>query len=138
MSKQEQGSLPGIVRHALYIPAVAATSATAKIAIWQAPNNVTIEQVTVRTGAAITGDGTNTINLNILDGGAAGSGTTEIGNSDFGAGVNAAALDDIVIDCDSASLDEGDALILQVEKVGSGGTLGTALGSMVQIDYKNV
>lgn len=138
MSKQEQGSLPGIVRHTTYVPALAATSATVKIAVWQAPNDVKIDKVTIRTGVAITGDATNTINLNVLDGGAAGSGTTEIGHQDYGASVNAAALDDIVIDCADAALDEGDALILQVEKVGSGGTLGTALGSMVQIDYKNV
>ncbi|HUX54267.1 MAG TPA: hypothetical protein VMV56_07630 [Williamwhitmania sp.] len=68
----------------------------------------------------VAGDDTDRKNLNVLDTGAAGAGTTEIGNKDLITGVNMADMDETEIDVTDTELSDGDVLALQIEKAGNG------------------
>lgn len=107
-----------------YFAQVAAATATSKFAIFVAPRACKVSGVSITPDVATTGDATNTKNLNVLNAGAAGSGTTEIGNLDLAAGVNLTAFDETAIPITETPLAEGDVLVLQVEKVGTGVIVG--------------
>lgn len=110
----------------------AAATATEKRAIFVAPVKCRVTGVTIISDIAVTGDNTNTTNANLINAGAAGVGTTEVGNLDFVTGVNAVALDGVAIPLNAtyangADLNEGDVLALQYEKVGTGVAIGPSL-----------
>lgn len=124
-AKRNIGKNPGRYTHNVILPAVAAATATQVNMIWIAPDNVKVLGVAVAAGAAVTGDNTNTKNLNLIDAGT-GAGTTEVGNLDLATGTDLAAKTPrAIVDADAGTgtaftLDAGDGLALQIEKVGTG------------------
>lgn len=132
------GYAPSHEYHAqAHIAAIAAATATQKDPIFCAPRACRVTSVSVIPQAASTGDNTNTKNLNVLNAGSAGSGTTEIGNLDLATGTDLVAFDEKAIPFnttyeDGVELAEGDVLVLQTEKVGTGVNVGPFL---VQVDY---
>jgi len=108
-----------------YVPAAATADATKEWPVFCAPDSCKILQVQIIPQATITGTATNYFNLNLRNKGAAGAGTTELGNIDFLSGTNATGYDakDIVADTAHASataLSQGDVLGLQRELVLTG------------------
>jgi hypothetical protein len=108
---------------------VLAATATEAHVFFTAPRACRVVQVSVTADIATTGDNTNTKNLNLVNKGAAGSGTTEVGNLDLVTGVNLAAFDEKVIPLNASNasgvvLANGDVLALQYEKVGTGVNVG--------------
>ena len=107
----------------------AAATATEERTAFVAPCKCRVLAVEIASDAAVTGDGTNTTNVNLQYKGAAGVGTTEVGNKDFGAGVNAIAFDNVAIPLNTTYVNgvdmaEGDTLTLIFEKVGTGVLIG--------------
>lgn len=70
--------------------------------------------------AAITGAATNYTNLNAINKGQSGAGSTEIGNVDFDDGTNATACDELAIVGSAVAVAAGDVIALQAEKVSTG------------------
>lgn len=109
-----------------YIPNASAGDATKEWGIFCAPADCKVLQVQIVPQATITGQASNYFNLNLIDKGAAGSGSDELGNIDFSSsGVVATNFDgkDIVADTAIASataLTQGDVLALERELVSSG------------------
>ena len=119
------GKDPGRHQAFFVVPAVAAATATQTNVIWIAPDAVQVLGVEVAAGAAVTGDNTDSKNLNLIDAGT-GAGTTEVGNLDLVTGTNLTAKTPrAIVDADAGTgsafrLDAGDGLALQTELVGSG------------------
>jgi hypothetical protein len=116
---------------------VLAATATTKFPIFTAPCKCRITAVSFMPQTGSTGDNTNTKNLNLINGGAAGAGTTEVGNLDLVTGTDLTALDEKAIPFNATYsggvvLNEGDVLILEVEKVGTGVNAGPGI---VNVDY---
>jgi len=118
------GYMPGTQVDAIFVRTLNATGASDRASVWVAPAQVVVERVVLIAGAAVTGDNTNRINLNIRNGGANGAGNTLIGNLNFTSGVNVAKDDDVSIACSGpgATFQPGDLLIVEAERVGAGGT----------------
>lgn len=119
------------VQHVM-LPAHAAATATEALPIFRAPFACRVTAVRVVPGAAATGDNTNRTNYNLLNGGAAGTGTTELGNLDYATGTDAAVgvTQNVYAPADPANgtaLAAGDTLKMQIEKVGTGVALGATL-----------
>lgn len=102
----------------------AAATATEARAIFVAPRACKITGVSITPDAASTGDNTNTTNLNVINKGASGSGTTEIGNLDLVTSTNLTAFDEQAITITATALAAGDVVALQFEKVGTGVLVG--------------
>lgn len=98
----------------------AAATATERILLWIPEAAVRITALAHCPDAAITGVDTNTTHLNFHDGGATGTGTTEVANVDYTKGTDAVALTDNDLSATAFNLDAGDSFILQYEKVGTG------------------
>ena len=119
------GKHPGRHTVCVTLPAVAAATATQTNMIWIAPDAVQVVGVEVAAGAGVTGNNSNTKNLNLIDAGT-GAGTTEVGNLDLVTGTDLTAKTPrAIVDADAGtgaafSLDAGDGLALIVEKVGTG------------------
>lgn len=132
------GKDPGRHTVTVIVPAVAAATATQTNLIWIAPDAVKVLGVEVATGAGVTGDTTNTKNLNLQDVGT-GSGSTEVGNLDLITSTDLTAKTPrAIVDEDAGtgtafSLDAGDGLALVVEKVGTGVAIPDML---VRITYR--
>jgi hypothetical protein len=114
------------------LPAHAAATTTEAIPIFRAPFACKVTAVRVIPGAAATGDDTNRTNYNLLDGGSAGTGTTELGNLDYATGTDAAVgvTQNVYAPADpddGETLAAGDVLKMQIEKVGNGVALGATL-----------
>lgn len=124
--------VPGTHTAFVMVPAHAAATATEALPIFKAPFACKIKAVRVVPGTAATGDNTNRTNYNLLDGGSAGTGTTELGNLDYATGTDAAVgvTQDVYAPADPddyEALAAGDVLKLQMEKVGTGVALGATL-----------
>lgn len=104
------------------VRAHAAATATELVNIWQAPFKCKIRSVKLRPDAAITGADTNTTHANLLNGGVAGTGTTELGNIDFVSGTDAAVGEelDLYAPASPTLVDAGTLLKVQLEKVSTG------------------
>jgi len=122
MSTEKVGThdIPGTQRMTAHIPSVAAATATIVYPIFSAPFKCTVTKVICVAQDNVAGDDTDRKNLNVLDTGAAGAGTTEIGNKDLITGVNMADMDETEIDVTDTELSDGDVLALQIEKAGNG------------------
>jgi hypothetical protein len=108
---------------AIHAPAHAAATATELIAAFTFPFAGRLRGVTFTPRAAITGQDTDTTNLNVHNRGAAGSGTTELAAVDFVAGTNAAIAFPLVIATGlTTALADGVTLAIQAEKVNTGGS----------------
>lgn len=113
--------IPGDARAFVSSIAHAAATVTEVIAAWAAPYACRIKAVGFIPAAAVTGANTNTTHLNVINKGAAGSGTTEIGNYDLTSGNNLAATDVYWIATGlTTAMAEDDVLALTAEKVGTG------------------
>ena len=128
--------VPGEHYASVLAPAHAAATATEAIPIFVAPFKCRIASVKVTPAAAATGDNTNRTNINLLNGGSAGTGTTELGNLDYATGTDAAVGVVQTVYAPAAgtgvALAAGDVLKLQYEKVGTGVALGA---NLVTIHY---
>lgn len=118
---------PGTHRAYAYVPAVDAGDSTIVYPIFYAPFTCKVTKVILVPQGDVSGNDTNRKNLNILDSGADGDGTTEIGNLDLESGTNLAALDAKEIDVTDTQLTAGDVLSMQIELVSGGVALPTQL-----------
>lgn len=116
-----------------HVAQILAATATRKDPIFTAPRKCVVREVSVVTQTAVTGNTTNTKNLNIVDVGAAGVGTTEIANLDLITSVNLTALDEVNIPLNATylvpgrTMAAGDVLCLECEQVGTGVIVGPFL-----------
>lgn len=108
----------------------AAATATEARVLFTAPRACKITNVSVTPDVASTGDNTNTTNLNIINKGAAGAGTTEIGNLDLATGTDLVAYDEKAITITATALAEGDVVAIQFEKVGTGVLVGPCVAKV--------
>jgi hypothetical protein len=123
MAATIQGDIPGApYQETAYLPSHAAATATEVVPIFVAKQNCRIRKVSVVAGAAVTGQDTNTTNLNLHDRAADGAGTTEKANYDLTLGNDLAAHDEKILyqPATPFSLDAGRVLAIQFEKVGTG------------------
>jgi hypothetical protein len=104
------------------VPTHAAATATELVTIFRAPFDCKIVSVEIIPDAAITGADTNETNVNLINAGTGGAGTTELANIDFVSGTNGVAgtAIDLYSPTDALALDAGTVLQLQLEKVGTG------------------
>ena len=115
------------------MPSVVATpAATLLYPLYVADFECELGEVSMITSDAskgvLTGANTNTIHVNLLDGGAEAAGTTELANIDFVSGTNLAVGKTILFQESvhlggshgEAHLDPGDILQIQYEKIGNG------------------
>jgi hypothetical protein len=104
------------------VPGEAAATDSSSTPVFVAPFDCTLVSVEVYFGAKVAGDDTNRFNLNLIDRGADGAGTVELGNYDLTAAKG--TVDDMkaisLYSTGTATLSAGDVLDLQREKVGSG------------------
>ena len=98
----------------------AAATATESRIIWVAPIDCVITGCSVMNPAAVTGDDTDRTNLNLLDAGAAGTGTTEIGNLDLATSTDLVANVPSALSVTATALTAGDVIKMSYEKVGNG------------------
>lgn len=130
--------LRGTRKTEMLIPSVAAADSTEAHPIFVAPFKCKVTKVGIVPQAAVTGNTTNTKNLNIIDNGSAGSGSTEVGNLDLITGVDLTAMDYTEIPLNSTysagvSMEEGDVLSLSFEEVNSGVLIPDVI---VQVEWK--
>ncbi|MBK8233017.1 MAG: hypothetical protein IPK72_21140 [Candidatus Eisenbacteria bacterium] len=129
--------LSGVHKSLVKVPAHAAATATEQWPVFFAPFPCIVTGCKIVPQAAATGDNTNTTNLNLVNKGAAGSGTTELANLDPVTGTNLTAFADSSLTVTGSlanrTLAEGDVLTLQHEKVGTGLAIAELL---VEISYK--
>lgn len=118
---------PGVHRAFAHIPAVDAGDSTIVYPLFYAPFTCKVQKVILIPQDDVSGHDTNRKNLNVLDSGADGDGTTEIGNLDLESGTDLAALDAKEIDVTDTQLTAGDVLSLQIELVSGGVALPTML-----------
>ena len=104
------------------VPSALAADATTEWPIFYAERACRILRVGIVAYSTITGANTNSFNVNILNKGTAGVGTTEIGNKDFVSGTNATAFVpyNVVAESANAAMAQGEVLNLVREKVGTG------------------
>jgi hypothetical protein len=114
--------------------AAAAGASTLASAVWKAPCACKVEAVYVHPDVAITGDNTNHLLLETLNGGAAGAGTTAIGSKDFVTNTNVAALAAINLSPTTpVAFAEGDVLLMKRTLAASGLALGACY---IQIQFR--
>jgi hypothetical protein len=110
------------------VPAHAAATATESLAVLFLGNDSAIDVTAVYhvPDTVVTGADTNSTNLNLLDAGTGGAGTTELGHIDYALGTNTSALDArafvtaALTTFTRYALPAGAVLALQYEKVGTG------------------
>lgn len=85
--------IPGALIATARVPSHAAATATEQWPIFCAPFACKVRQIDIIPQAAVTGDNTNYTELNLLNKGSAGAGTTEIGNLDLLTGTDLVAFD---------------------------------------------
>lgn len=102
----------------------AAATATESLAAFRSPCRAKLAAVKWVPLAAVTGQNTDTTNINIINRGTDGTGTTEIANVDFTSGVNASTHTAKSIYAPSAGselqMSEGTVISATFEKVGTG------------------
>lgn len=116
--------IPGTHKQSANIEAVAAGDATEEQAIFVAPFRCIYEGATITPDSDVTGDTTDTKNLNVLDKGVSGDESVELGSLDLITGVDLAANDPKTITTTAtlavSEMLEGQTLTLEIEKVGTG------------------
>lgn len=120
-SPKENDALRGKVTQTTILSALAA-DATAEWPIFVAEVRARLLRVSIVAAATITGANTNTFHLNVLNKALVGVGTTEIGNRDFVSGTNSTGFQryDIVAETAGKTMEAGEVLTLQREKIGTG------------------
>ena len=125
--------IPGTHIATAYVPAHTGTDSTEKWPVFCAPFNCTITSLLIVPKDDVTGQDTNTTNLNIINVGSAGTGTTEIGNYNLISDNNLTALDAYEFTLTATNLSEHDVIVLEHEKQGTGLDVPELL---VKIEYK--
>lgn len=114
--------IPGAHRATAYLSAAAAGDATDEEVVFVAPFACKVRKVTVVPAAAVTGANTNSRNINLINRGTDGSGTTELANRDYLSGTNEskAVARDLYAPATYLALAAGVVLAVQSELVGTG------------------
>jgi hypothetical protein len=107
------------------VPAHAASTSTERVVLVYASFAMRIKAVRHVPDTIVTGANTNTTHLNLIDAGASGAGTTEMGNIDYVNGTDTPAEDARAFTTSGSTftaftLDAGDVFSLQYEKVSNG------------------
>jgi len=114
----------------------AAATATEERTVFSAPCACRVRAFSIVSDIAVTGDNTNTTNLNVKNKGAAGVGTTVVATLNLPTGTNLVAFDENAIPLAAAgafAMVEGDTLTLEFVKVGTGVAIGPG---MLTIDWE--
>jgi len=127
------------------IPGATAADATLRYPIWVAPFNVEMGEVALINSTLVTGHDTNYKNINLIDGGAEGAGTSELANIDLRAtgtvnlDVGKTLLFDGILGAgDSIQfMTAGDILEIEFEQGGSG-VLVEPLGVQITFRHANL
>ena len=114
------------------VDAIAAATATRRSPIFVAPFNCELGEVALINSVLATGATGTTKNINIVNGGQEGAGTTELANRDLITGVNLAVGKTLIFDnIQGASaevfLTQGDIIELEYELVGGGIAIGPVI-----------
>jgi hypothetical protein len=120
MATDKLYDIPGNHYAFFRMPTHLALTATETMVLWIAPVACTVTGVAFAPDAAITGDDTDYTEINILDGGTDGTGTTEIGNLDLVTDVDVAASDMQAITVTATAMAADDTLKVQFALVSSG------------------
>jgi len=114
--------IPGDHVERVTIPAHAAATATESHTLFVAPFACQLVSVAVHWGAAITGTATNYTNVNLVNRGTDGAGTTELANIDYLSGTDATSYDavDLYSPATPLALAAGTIISLDLEKVATG------------------
>lgn len=135
MSRDSHGDIPGARCIQTYLPAVGAADATIAYPIFRAPDTCVVSKVEIVPQAAITGQDTNYRELNLINAGSAGAGTTELANIDLASGTNLTALDGKAFTlAANVSMSAGDVLKIESALVGETGLAVPAL--LVYVEYE--
>ena len=113
--------IPG--HHRAYVANIAhaAATATENICAWAAPFTCRLIAVNWIPLADVTGTATNYTNLNVINMGSAGAGTTELANVDYASGQDANGGDlNAIASGLKTALAQGDVIVIQAEKVSTG------------------
>ena len=107
------------------IPRTLAATASTVFPIWVAPYRAELGEVAIINSTLVTGHDTNTFNINLINGGQEGAGTTELANIDLRATgtVNLIVGKTLLLDATASGevfMTQGDILELQIEKLSSG------------------
>jgi hypothetical protein len=111
------------LRHTVVVrlPAAAAADATEKWPVFYTDRKITVHGAWFVPQSTVTGQNTNTFNLNLKNAGTGGAGTTELGNLDFVLGTNATGLDATAFAAlDDERVSAGEVLFAERELVGTG------------------
>lgn len=120
----ELHDIPGNHHFYVHVDLVAAGDATEDQVIFIAPFKCLVTGVFVTPDADVTGDASNTKNLNIDNKGSDGSGSTEIANLDLASGTDLTEADETTIGSSlTIALAASDVLMVEIEQVGSGVTM---------------
>lgn len=135
MGENFMGDIPGDHEQVQTTEEVLLGDATEEQTIFVAPFACVITGVAITADADAAGDNTNRKNLNVIDKGADGNGTTEIANLDLTLAVDLDANDEraIPLSVTTNVLAEGEALTLEIEQVGTGVTIPR---SLVRTSYR--
>lgn len=124
-----------LVRKLQYQAPAVATATTSVVAFTEAPFAATVTDCTYSPNAAITGANTNTRQIQLINKGATGVGTTVVATIQFNAGVNGVAFDEMTVTLSGTAANlvvaEGDILAWASNAIGTG--LADP-GGLVQID----
>lgn len=125
MSKDSSGDIPGLRTAIAHIPALGSNASTIVYPIFRAPDSCVVMYVHIVPQGAVSGSTGACKNLNIINSGSAGSGSTEVGNLDMVTGVDLVAFDSKNVPLNATylttgvSMTEGDVLSLQIEDIGT-------------------
>lgn len=103
-----------------YLPATLAADATKAWPVFLASQDVQVVGAYHVPQATITGADTNSFNLNLINAGKNGAGTTEVGHVDYTSGTDAVAFGAVSLGVTPFTLAAGAVLTAQREKVGTG------------------
>ena len=115
--------IPGEHHAFAYVPSHAAATATENVVVFKAPFSCKLHAVYLTPAANVTGQATNYTNVNLINRGTDGDGTTELSSIDFNAAsatMTAYVPKALYSSSDGVSLDEGTVLTIELEKVASG------------------
>jgi hypothetical protein len=106
-------------------PQIVTSEATVRRPIWVAPFDTELGEVGIINSTIVTGANTNTVHLNLIDGGLEGAGTTEIATRDLVSGTDLIVGKTLLFDnIQGASAERfmalGTILELESEEVGTG------------------
>ena len=116
------GQTGWLIHQAIYSQVVA-SEATVRRPVFVAPFNCELGEVALINSTAVSGANTNTVHYNLINGGAEGAGTAEIGTRDLVSGTDLSVGKTLLLDATSSGevfMTAGDILELETEEVGNG------------------